>query len=170
MAHGRAVRRGAPLLLLGALLACHPRAAEGPPREPAASATTGDTVVLTAAAPRAVVPLDLASIPAEAEVAEVRVARIENEAGTPFSVRLRLAWGGAADGVALGVFTVHPPRRPGRYLLGVREELRSARAALRGSPGARASLVLELVPLAPGGFAGEALRVHVAPAVWRRAP
>ena len=150
---------------MGALLACHPREAERPPAEAAAVAVTRDTVLLTGAAPRAVIPLPPGRIPVDATALEVPIARIENEARVPFSFRARLAWGSAAgDTVDLGTFSVYPPDRAGRYLVGVRGEMRpNVRDAAR-------ALVLELEPITPGALQGRVLRVHVAPPAWRRGP
>jgi hypothetical protein len=137
---------------------------------------TRDTVVLSSAEPRQVVPVDLAAIPMSAAVVEVPVVRIENEALAPFTIRLRLVWGdadtfgGGQGGVVLGAFSVYPPDRSGRYMLGVSDELRTSRAALAARPQSSAALVLELQPVAPAWPQGRALRVHIAPVVWRGDP
>lgn len=156
-----------------AAAACHARTGEATP--PGETVVQADTVVLTAAAPRATVPVDLARVAPAAEVAEVELARVENPAGVPFSVRLRLAWGAdaaeaeRAPGVVLGTLGAFPAEQGGRFVLGVADELRQARAALGAAPGTAAYMVLELVPIAPDRPLPASLRVHVAPVVFRGA-
>lgn len=160
-------------LSLAAAAGCRTRTGEassvGNPDIPAA----GDTVVLTAAAPRVVLPVDLERVPVAAEVAEVHLARVENPAGTAFSVRVRLVWGAdasaaqASAGVVLGTLGAFPAQQGGRFVLGVGDELRQARAGVREARGGRAYVVLEVVPIAEGRPLSASLRVHVAPIVWR---
>lgn len=163
----------AAVLACAAAAGCHARSGEATP--PGKTVVDADTVVLTAAAPRATLPLDLARVAPAAEVAEVDLARVENPAGVPFSVRVRLAWGADAaaaersPGVVLGTLGAFPAQQGGRFVLDATDELRQARAAVRAAPGAGAYVVLELVAIAADRPLPASLRVHVAPVVFREA-
>jgi hypothetical protein len=165
----------AALALAAAAEGCHTRTGEAPSVRGSGIPAAGDTVVLTAAAPRVVLPVDLERVPTSAEVAEVHLARVENPTGRAFSVRVRLVWGADASaaeggaGVMLGTLGAFPAQQGGRFVLGVADELRQARAGVRAVPGGRAYVVLEVVPIAENRPLSASLRVHVAPILWRQA-
>ncbi|HEU4881532.1 MAG TPA: hypothetical protein VFT45_04780 [Longimicrobium sp.] len=156
--------------LAWAAVACHPRPGDAAP--PWGPVVLGDTVELSAFAPAAVLIVDVEQI-SGAAVAEVHLVRVENPAGDAFSLRVRLAWGadGSAafrgEGVVLGTVGTYPVQAGGRFVLDVADEVRRARAAVRASSAETGLLVLELVPIAADRPLSDALRVRVAPVVWR---